>query len=102
MTPDRWEQIFALYEATLRQPLPEREAFLARECRGDAELGAEVRTLLIADGEAEGFLSRGRRPAAATVVDSRPALPGLSAGMQLGVFRIDSFIGAGGMGEGYK
>ena len=102
MTPDRWEQIFALFEATLRQPLSEREAFLARQCGDDAELGAEVRTLLVTDSEAESFLSRGRRPAVATVVDSRPALPGLSAGMQLGVFRIESFIGAGGMGEVYK
>jgi hypothetical protein len=102
MTPDRWEQIFALFEATLRQPLPEREAFLARECGDDAELGVEVRKLLVADGEAEGVLSRGRRPGAATVVDSRPVLPGLSAGAQLGVFRVESFIGAGGMGEVYK
>ena len=43
MTPNRWEQIFALFEATLRQPLPEREAFLARQCGDDAELREEVR-----------------------------------------------------------
>jgi serine/threonine protein kinase len=101
MRSDRWEQIFALFEATLQQPEAEREAFLARECGDDAEPRVEVKSLLAADGEAEGFLSRGRRSAAATV-DSRPALPRFPAGTRLGVFRVESFIGAGGMGEVYK
>ena len=45
------------------RPAPDREAFLARQCGDDAELREEVRTLLVADGEAESSLSHGRRPA---------------------------------------
>ena len=63
----------------------------------------EVESLLAAHGDAEGFLSgRPARAGAANVDQSGPAPPSLTRGMRLGVFDVESFVGAGGMGEVYK
>jgi serine/threonine protein kinase len=103
MTSDRWEHIFALFDAALARPEAERSAFLADQCGEDAHLRQEVESLLAAHGDAEGFLS-GRRPraSAANVDSSGSVQPSLTRGMRLGVFDIESFVGAGGMGEVYK
>ncbi len=103
MTSDRWEHIFTLFDAALARPEAERQAFLSDQCGEDAHLRQEVESLLAAHGDAEGFLSaRPARAGAATVDQSRPAPPSLTRGMRLGVFDIESFVGAGGMGEVYK
>ena len=98
MTSDRWEHIFSLFDAALARPEAERAAFLADQCGEDAHLREEVESLLAAHGDAEGFLSG--RPArtggAGNVDQSGPAPPSLMRGMQLGVFDIESFVGAGG------
>ncbi|MET0218277.1 MAG: protein kinase, partial [Burkholderiales bacterium] len=103
MTSDRWEHIFALYDAALARPEAERAAFLTDQCREDAHLRQEVESLLAADGDSEGFLSgRPARTGAANLDQSGPAPPSLTRGMRLGVFDVESFVGAGGMGEVYR
>ena len=63
----------------------------------------EVESLLAAHGDSEGFLSgRPARTGAANVDQSGPAPPSLTRGMRLGVFDVESFVGAGGMGEVYR
>ncbi len=96
MTSDRWEHIFTVFDAALARPEAERAAFLSDHCGEDAHLREEVESLLAAHGDAEGFLSG--RPARAGAT----APPSLTRGMRLGVFDIESFVGAGGMGEVYK
>ena len=62
-----------------------------------------MESLLAAHGDAEGFLSgRPARAGAANVDQSGPVPPSLMRGMRLGVFDVESFVGAGGMGEVYK
>ena len=63
----------------------------------------EVESLLAAHGDADGFLSgRPLAPARPNVDQSGPAPPSLARGMRLGVFDVESFVGAGGMGEVYR
>ena len=103
MTSDRWEHIFALFDAALARPEAERAAFLTDQCREDAHLRQEVESLLAAHGDSEGFLSgRPARTGAANLDQSGPAPPSLTRGMRLGVFDVESFVGAGGMGEVYR
>src|SRR5687767_8326726 len=103
MTSDRWEHIFTLFDATLARPEAERAAFLSDQCGEDAYLRQEVEALLAAHGDSEGFLSaRPSRLAETNADQSAPAAPSLTRGMRLGVFDIENFVGAGGMGEVYK
>src|SRR4029453_16641056 len=103
MTADRWEPIFTLFDAALARPEAERAAFLSDQCGEDAHLRQEGESLLAAHGDAEGFLSGSPpRAGAANEDQSRPVPPSLTRGMRLGVFDIESIVGAGGMGEVYK
>jgi Tol biopolymer transport system component len=103
MTSDRWEHIFTLFDAALARPESERAAFLTAQCREDAHLRQEVESLLAAHGDADGFLSgRPARTGAANVDESAPVPPSLTRGMRLGVFDVEDFVGAGGMGEVYR
>jgi eukaryotic-like serine/threonine-protein kinase len=103
MTSDRWEHIFALFDAALARPEAERAAFLSDQCGEDARLRQEVASLLAAHGDAEGFFSgHSARAGAANVDQAGPAPPSLLRGTRLGVFDVEGFVGAGGMGEVYK
>ena len=59
MTPERYQQIKALYLATLERSEAEREWFVAAACGGDAELRVEVETLLAAEGATHGVVDSG-------------------------------------------
>ncbi len=103
MTADRWEHIFALFDAAVAQPQAERQAFLSDRCGDDGRLRQEVESLLAAHAEASGFLSASPSRTTRKNVDrSGPASHMLTRGRRLGVFEVESFVGAGGMGEVYK
>ena len=65
-------------QSALDRPAAERDAFLRSACGGDAQLEAEVRSLLAAHDRADGFLAapaidlaaRARRRGATTAVRS--------------------------------
>ena len=102
MAADRWEHVFALFDAALARPEADRGAFLSSECGDDAHLRHEVESLLAAHDDAHGFLSGRRLRTGADVDQSGPASPILMRGMRLGVFEVESLVGAGGIGEVYK
>src|SRR5262245_34553453 len=102
MASDRLQRAFELFDAAVSLPEGAREGFLSRECGADAELLEDVQSLVAAHQEAEGFLSDRRSRTAASAGASAPALPVLAPGTRLGSFAIESFVGAGGMGEVYK
>jgi eukaryotic-like serine/threonine-protein kinase len=103
MPADRWEYIFELFDAALARPDAERAAFLAASCGDDAQLRDDVQSLLAAHREGDGFLShQPRRSGEGPVSGTGPAPPSLTPGLRLGVFEIERFVGAGGMGEVYK
>ncbi len=103
MASDRLQRAFELFDAATALPEGDRELFLAQECGADSELCDDVRSLLSAHNEADGFLSNRRgRAGRWNVVGHVAASPVLASGTHLGSFAIESFVGAGGMGEVYK
>ena len=46
MTPDRWREVSRIYGAVLTKPESDRPTALASLCANDAELRAEVESLL--------------------------------------------------------
>ena len=102
MISDRWNDVFAIFDAALASSGAEREAVLARECGDDARLREKVESLLAAHREAEGFLSSEASRSQTVADPSKPSSGPLAPGTQIGAFEIESFVGRGGMGEVYR
>jgi Tol biopolymer transport system component len=96
MTPERLQQIQELY-LSARDCVPAaRSAFLDENCGSDEELRCEVESLLAQDGVE--VIDRPAVEVAAELLASGH----LSPGVQIGAYRIESQIGAGGMGEVFR
>src|SRR3977135_2048486 len=107
MTPERWQEVERLYDATLERDGEERAAFLSGACRGDEGLRREVESLLAYQGEAKDFIETPAGRDLRTPIETarrRPekAVPGQCAGRGFGVYQLKSWIAAGGMGEVYR
>ena len=103
MISDDWEGVFAVFDAALSTSGVARDEFLERKCGGNARLRDKVESLLAAHRDAEGFLSGGRvRAACASGGPSSPVSQILTPGTRIGVFQVEGFAGAGGMGEVYR
>jgi eukaryotic-like serine/threonine-protein kinase len=102
---DRWEEIDRLLERTLDRPPREREAFLAAECRDDAELLERARELvrLSTDAVDEPMgPGPGLVRAAFTAIDETGAdSPAALVGTSVGPYRLTRTLGVGGMGAVY-
>lgn len=100
MTPERWRRIEALYHAALMRPERERAAFLDTACDGDEALRHEVESLL-AQPASDGVLATGGAAVAALpLVNGAPH--SMMLGRRLGIYQVQSLLGAGGMGEVYR
>jgi eukaryotic-like serine/threonine-protein kinase len=103
MVDDPIERVFAIFDVAVARPERERAGFVADACQDDPELREEVESLLAAHKEADGFLSSVPPLPNETQVDAtESSSPTMIPGTRLGVFEIESFVGAGGMGEVYK
>lgn len=96
MTPSRWQQIEELYHATLECEPSQRAAFLAR---ADPEVRREVESLLAQES--------GGTPLDHPAWDGSASLLGstvaaLTPGTQLGPYKIEGPLAAGGMGEVFR
>ena len=112
MTPERWQKIEELFQAALDLPEDERRSFVVNACNGDAELCAQVESLIAQHDEAGDFIE------APAIVESRarftvspddtipttawPSLPEDPAvGRRMGAYRVVRELGRGGMGAVY-
>jgi len=107
-TPPRdWGALKALFFQALDLAPGERNGFLERECGADAELRAEVRSLLAAHDDERPFLDEppvaGAAHALSTALDEGEAqAPHLQPGTRIGQYEVLDSIGSGGMGDVYR
>src|SRR4029450_8868029 len=96
MDSDRWREVSRIYHAARVAEDPAR--FLDAACAGHVQLRAEVESLLGHDAESGAVLAAPGRMAGAMLAGMAPRpMP-----ERIASYRILSFIGAGGMGEGYR
>jgi eukaryotic-like serine/threonine-protein kinase len=100
MEGERQRQISQLYHAALLRVVSERAAFVREACSGDDALLREVESLLALDSSAQNLLNTPAAVAAAGIMTDGPGISLI--GRQLGAYRVDSLLGAGGMGEVYR
>jgi hypothetical protein len=97
MTPDRWQRVKDVFSAASALDEPQRAPYLDEACADDAELRAEVASLLDAHNHADAIVER---PAAA-YVNSSAQVAGVDRrlGQRVGPDEIVARIGHGGRGE---
>jgi serine/threonine protein kinase len=94
MTPERWREVTQIYGAVVSQAPERRAAAVAELCGADEDLRREIESLLQSKDSAS-LLER-------AAADRGSVMQMLTIGSQIGVFRIDSLLGVGGMGEVYR
>src|SRR5262245_59495402 len=100
MEDDRQRQISHVYHAVLLRAVPERAAFVREACGGDHALLRDVESLLALDSSAQNLLNTPAAVAAGGVMTDGLGISLI--GRQLGDYRVNSLLGAGGMGEVYR
>ncbi len=101
LTPERWQRARDVLHEAMQLEVEERSVFLDSQCASDPSLRVELKELLAAEGEiGSEFLEE---PALAALrTDTATSHAVLPSGTQLGPYVVQSFIGAGGMGEVYR
>jgi eukaryotic-like serine/threonine-protein kinase len=89
VTPERWRDVQRLFHEARGRPRTERAAFVSGAAAGDAELEAEVASLLASADTDEGFLETPARP------------PPEAPRSRIGPYDVMREIGHGGMGTVY-
>src|SRR6266508_6296767 len=110
MTPERWRQVEAIFQAALDLVPKERGQYLAEACCGDLSLKSDVETLLSQHESAGNLLEE--PPYGETELGVLSSLQALAEaeddvgdpmiGRRLGAYRIEREIGRGGMGAVYE
>ena len=97
--PARVRRLMSLFNEAISYESEAREAFVSDVRRDDADLGAELESLLAAHEPEKDFLASGNSPIAGLVLDL--AEETRAAGSTVGAYRIVREIGRGGMGVVY-
>jgi len=98
MTPERWQQVKAIFNSAMQYMPEERDSFLQQACSGDASLRSEVESLIASHDKSGDFIDQPAYQQASWLADERSEL---AAGQRIGSYQVLSFISRGGMGEVY-
>jgi serine/threonine protein kinase/tetratricopeptide (TPR) repeat protein len=98
MHPERWRNCIDIFQAAVERPPEERAAFLDLACAGDDVLRRKVELLLKYNEKTGNFIET---PAFEVSPELLLDDPDVLIGKHLGHYRIDSVLGAGGMGVVY-
>ncbi|MGH9936587.1 MAG: protein kinase domain-containing protein [Blastocatellia bacterium] len=99
MTPERWKQIESLYHAALELPPGQRSAYLDEVCASDEGLRREIVSLLASHEQAGTFMDKPPDDVVAGMFAEEQTQSVI--GRTLGHYKLQSLLGAGGMGEVY-
>jgi eukaryotic-like serine/threonine-protein kinase len=94
--PEEWVRVKNVFDGARALAIPDRRAFVASACAGDAVLEEHVEKLLAAHQLANSFLET-----PAVLSDDHSVTVSVD-GQQIAGYELMAFIGAGGMGEVYK
>lgn len=107
MTPERWQQVEAIFQAALDLIPEERARYLSEVCAADASLKDDVQKLLAQHDSAGDLLEE---PLGETELSALGSLEDFiqeaeddpMIGRRLGAYRIEREVGRGGMGAVYE
>src|SRR5689334_4764051 len=99
MTPERWQQVKAIFNSAIGYRPEERSLFISHACAGDEDLRHEVESLIASHEESGSFIDQPAFEVAASLLTNERAE--LAPGYTIGSYEVRSFISRGGMGEVY-
>src|SRR5689334_23552728 len=98
MTPDRWQQVKAIFNSAIAYAPEERSSFISQACLGDEELRSEVESLIASHEQSGSFIDQPAFEVAASLLTERAEL---KPGYTIASYEVISFLSRGGMGEVY-
>ncbi len=102
MTENHWQRVQQVFDEAVEHPPEERAALLGEACGDNAELRAEVESLLAYDEETPADFMRPPDPPPHIRPPEVPDGPDPLTGKSIGHYRIKSVIATGGMGTVYE
>src|SRR5947207_15702628 len=99
MEAARWARITNIYHAAIARPSVERASFLGEECDGDESLRKQVEAMVRSHELSGDFIELPAFAAAPELLVNERA--GALTSRSIGCYRVESLLGAGGMGEVY-
>src|SRR5947207_3481296 len=99
MKPERWQLINDLFQSATECAPETRDAFLDEACGKDEGLRRELKSLITSHERTQTFIESPAFEVAPELLTNDRA--GAHVGELIAHYRIESFIGSGGMGEVY-